>query len=202
MIRPLPQIIGQARTLLFTLEQVLAAPTVQILREVVDAAAELRRSNVRLARRAQLAEGVARTTVDDCRRQGVSFGRSMATFAAQDAQRRAEAALEAAARAERRAANWKDIALFLAKHVPSVHRKGQRVGWTPEWTPGLLIGRHDGHDCRPGPSGCRCGCRVQVGCRYDSALCVQCAIAEMHDSPDHGLASGTRSTCNAEGCPE
>ena len=41
----------------------------------------LRKTNARLHRRCQLAESQIKTTVDDCRRQGVSFGRILANAA-------------------------------------------------------------------------------------------------------------------------
>jgi len=56
---------------------------------LLDAADErdrLRETNARLHRRCQLAESQIKTTVDDCRRQGVSFGRILANAACEMAE--------------------------------------------------------------------------------------------------------------------
>lgn len=53
-------------------------------------AASLRRTNTGLNRRCQRAESAALQNVEECRRQGISLGRSLANFGYSRAERRAE----------------------------------------------------------------------------------------------------------------
>lgn len=69
----------------------------------VEAVEQLKRERGELRQRVEQAEKAARVTIDECRRQGVSLGRSLANYAATMERERAERAEAdaAAARAER-----------------------------------------------------------------------------------------------------
>ena len=46
---------------------------------------------------------------------------------------------------------------------------------------------HASHDCDPGPCVCRCGCKVEMGCRALGGLCSRCHLDYIWDEGDHGF---------------
>lgn len=72
----------------------------------VEAVEQLKRERGELRQRVEQAEKATRVTIDECRRQGVSLGRSLANYAATMERERAERAEADAAAAQLQAQQW------------------------------------------------------------------------------------------------
>lgn len=88
MPEPTPGALADRLLVQLDIERAARADAERRAREL----AEARATNTRLHRRVQAAEAAARTTVEECRRAGVSLGRSLAVWAAGNWRTRAEQA--------------------------------------------------------------------------------------------------------------